>query len=219
MNYRIHPLSENAITLYFKQEISPEINDLVLAASLWIEENRFEGFIEVVPAYASLTVFYDLVELINQGHKSPSAFVESRLSEIPFESLKAVNKSKNLIEIPVEYSGKDLKVVSQHSKLSEKEIIILHTEPEYRVYMMGFLPGFAYLGGLNQKLATPRRKVPRLKVPAGSVGIAGSQTGIYPLESPGGWQLIGHTDKKLFDIKNQKLSILSTGDYVKFKAI
>ncbi|KPM46988.1 5-oxoprolinase subunit PxpB [Jiulongibacter sediminis] len=219
MNYRIHPLSENAITLYFEQKISPEINDLVIASCLWIEENSFPGFIEVVPAYASLTVFYDLVELINQGYKSPFLFVKSKMQEIPFESLKTGNKPKNLIEIPVEYSGEDLQIVGRHSKLSEKEIIKLHTEPEYRVYMMGFLPGFAYMGGLNQKLATPRKKKPRLKVPAGSVGIAGAQTGIYPLESPGGWQLIGHTDKKLFDPSDRKLSLLSTGDYVKFKAV
>ncbi|WP_304237453.1 5-oxoprolinase subunit PxpB [Jiulongibacter sediminis] len=219
MNYRIHPLSENAITLYFEQKISPDINDLVIASCLWIEENSFPGFIEVVPAYASLTIFYDLIELINQGYKSPFLFVKSKMQEIPFESLKAGNKPKNLIEIPVEYSGEDLQIVGKHSRLSEKEIIKLHTEPEYRVYMMGFLPGFAYMGGLNQKLATPRKKKPRLKVPAGSVGIAGAQTGIYPLESPGGWQLIGLTDKKLFDPSDRKLSLLSTGDYVKFKAV
>lgn len=219
MNYKIHPLSENAITIYFEQEVSPRVNDLVLATSLWIEENSFPGFIETVPAYASLTVFYDLLILAQNGHKSPFSYVKDRLAQIPFDSLKSFDKAKKLIEIPVEYSGKDLAEVARHTKLSEKEVIRLHTEPEYRVYMMGFLPGFAYMGGLNQKLATPRKKNPRLKVPAGSVGIAGNQTGIYPLESPGGWQLIGHTDVKLFDPDDQKLSLLSTGDYVKFIAV
>lgn len=128
----------------------------------------------------------------------------------------APSTKKSIIEIPVTYNGEDLEYVSNHTGFSRAEIISLHTAPIYRVFMMGFLPGFAYLGGMDKRLSVPRLDSPRPKVPAGSVGIAGEQTGIYPTESPGGWQLIGRTQIQLFNQHDKQLTLLKQGDYVRF---
>ncbi|MGR3812375.1 5-oxoprolinase subunit PxpB [Jiulongibacter sp. NS-SX5] len=216
MDYRIHPLSENAVTLYLEQRISPEINDMVIGICEWIESNPFEGFVELVPAYSSVTIYYDLVKVNAFYQQSPFKFLKTYLGGIPFDQLQKSKVDQRIIEIPVDYSGEDLETVAEYNKLSVKEVIEVHSEPLYRVYMMGFLPGFPYLGGLSPQIATPRKEKPRLKVKAGSVGIAGNQTGIYPLDSPGGWQIIGHTKRKLFSPNEKKLTLLKTGDMVRF---
>ncbi|WP_341225885.1 5-oxoprolinase subunit PxpB [uncultured Arcticibacterium sp.] len=217
MKFDIYPLSEHAISLYFEQKVSPEINDLVLSACEWINKNPMIGFVEVVPAYASLTVFYKILEikpLVKSG--TVSGYVEDYLKSIPLEELTQVERKQNIVEIPVRYNGEDLVSLCEAKDIEKDELIKLHTAPDYRVYMMGFLPGFAYLGGLNEKLSMPRRAKPRIRVPKGSVGIAGSQTGIYPVSSPGGWQLIGQTEAVLFDPKKKKMTLLSNGDTVRF---
>ena len=122
----------------------------------------------------------------------------------------------SLVKIPVIYDGEDLAFVAEYNQLSIEEVINIHTFPIYSVYMMGFLPGFAYLGGLDARIATPRKPTPRTKVPAGSVGIAGNQTGIYPSESPGGWQLIGRTERQLYTPNSPEITLLKAGDLVKF---
>ena len=128
-----------------------------------------------------------------------------------------------VLEVPVLYGGEemgpDLKFVAENAKMSEEEVIKLHSEPEYLIYMLGFTPGFTYLGGLNDAIETPRLKTPRVKIPAGSVGIAGKQTGVYPIDSPGGWQLIGRTPLKMYDADREKPILPEAGQYIKFVPI
>ncbi|UBM58481.1 5-oxoprolinase subunit PxpB [Marinilongibacter aquaticus] len=221
MIYKIHPLSESAITVYFEQKVSEEINNQVLSAKKWIEENPFAGLLEVVPAIASFTVFYDLLEVKRHCEFSGLAFdfVKAYLENMPWQNLPNFNREVERVEIPVRYNGPDLELVAAHCQKSVEQIVEMHTAAVYRVFMMGFLPGFAYLGGMNKALATPRKAEPRLRVKAGSVGIAGEQTGVYPLDSPGGWQIIGETDLKLFDPNETELSLLKAGDEVVFRAV
>ena len=127
-----------------------------------------------------------------------------------------------MIQIPVCYGnnyGPDLSEVAKHNQLSEKEVIEIHTQQAYLIYMLGFMPGFPYLGGLDQRLHTPRRSEPRIKIDEGSVGIANNQTGLYPMESPGGWQIIGRTPLKVFDIESKPMTLYKAGDYIQFYEI
>ena len=216
MNYKIFPISEQAVTLQIEQRIDPLLNDQILFWVNYIREKPFDGFREVVPAYASLTVFYNLVEVQQQCRPGQTAFsfVAEWLKALP-KGTPAKNNSVRK-EIPVSYEGPDLLRVAEINGLSEKEVIEMHSSAVYRVYMLGFLPGFAYLGGLDEKLTAPRLETPRIKVPAGSVAIGGNQTGIYPFESPGGWNIIGHSDIQLFDYKLNRPSFLVPGDEVVF---
>jgi inhibitor of KinA len=194
------------------------INALVSQLFDYCNKRPFKGFIEAVPAYASLTVFYDVIQVRNAYTYADTAYslVENYLA-IALQNLSSIEiKEPTLIEVPVVYDGEDLVFVAAHNQLSIEEVIQIHTEAIYRVYMMGFLPGFAYLGGMDERIATPRKSTPRTKVPAGSVGIAGKQTGIYPLESPGGWQLIGRTLVSLFNIDSSNPTLLKAGDLVRF---
>ncbi len=145
-------------------------------------------------------------------------FLRDRLAALDVEHLGAPRR----VEIPVCYGGElgpDLDDVARTHGLAPEEVIRLHADADYLVYMIGFMPGFAYLGGLPERIATPRRKTPRTAVPAGTVGIGGRQTGVYPLVSPGGWNLIGRTPVKIFDIKRDEPTLLSTGDRVRFRPI
>ncbi|WP_143706051.1 5-oxoprolinase subunit PxpB [Emticicia sp. TH156] len=216
--YRIFSLSDSSITIDFGSVIDEAVNTRVAQLLDYCKENPFVGFSEAVPAYASLTVFYDVIQVRNAYADSPTAYalVENYLVEALNKLNIATSTSPNLIEIPVIYNGEDIAFVAEHHQLSIEEVIQIHSAATYRVYMMGFLPGFAYLGGMDARIATPRRASPRTSVPAGSVGIAGRQTGIYPLASPGGWQLIGHTNTPLFDMNAQPPTLLKAGDLVRF---
>lgn len=198
--------------------IDVDINTFVAQLFDYCNEHPFEGFKEAVPAYASLSIFYDVIKVRNANPHGDTAyaFVENYLTK-SFKNLSSTEiKEPKLIEIPVIYDGEDLEFVATHSQLSIEDVIYIHTQATYRVFMMGFLPGFAYLGGMDERIATPRKSTPRTKVPAGSVGIAGKQTGIYPLESPGGWQLIGRTALSLFDMDSPNPTLLKAGDLVRF---
>lgn len=221
VNYKIFPLSDSAITIDFGNIIDEKINDIVMQLYQSCTQNAFVGLKEVMPAYASLTIFYDVfsVKKNNILYRSAYAFVEDFLIK-SYENIgEAERYVKRIIEIPVFYDGEDLAYVADYHQISEAQVVELHTTPTYRVYMMGFLPGFAYMGGLDARIATPRRATPRTKVPAGSVGIAGNQTGIYPSESPGGWQLIGRTELQLYTPNATEITLLKTGDLVKFIAL
>lgn len=221
INYKIFPLSDSAITIDFGNVIDEKINDIVMQLYQSCTKNAFVGMKEVMPAYASLTIFYDVfsVRKNNILYKSAYAFVENFLIN-SYENIgEAESYTKRTIEIPVFYDGEDLSYVADYHQISEAQVIELHTAPTYRVYMMGFLPGFAYMGGLDARIATPRRANPRTKVPAGSVGIAGNQTGIYPSESPGGWQLIGRTELELYTPNATEITLLKAGDLIKFIAL
>lgn len=211
--YEIYALGDSAITIEFGKYINPETNDHVLARFKQFQEKPIKGVLDLIPSYHSLTLCYDLSDVAKQktGLNSLIDLVKIRLEE-PIESHHISSK---LHEVPVVYGGKngsDLLRVSQEKGIDLNEIIRLHAEPTYRVYMLGFIPGFAYLGELHTKLTMPRKSTPQPMIP-GSIGIAGLQTGIYPSFSPGGWNIIGHTDYPL--LKNG-MPILQAGDQVKF---
>jgi inhibitor of KinA len=213
---QIFPLGNTAISIEFSKEISEPLNQYIVALAAYLQANHCGGFVEVVPAYSSLTVFYQ---------PSPAfRFLDAKnwleLMIQTFEEKKTLIAAKpTLISIPCSYTSEDLNFVAEHNNLSISDVIQIHSNATYRVYMMGFMPGFAYLGGLDARIATPRRTTPRAKVPAGSVGIAGNQTGIYPIASPGGWQLIGQTDVLLFSRFKEPNSLLKAGDLVRFMPV
>lgn len=221
MPHRIFPISENAVTIDFGNEISVELNEKVIELADFITKNHFEGLVEVVPAYSSLTVFFDLTKVRQSYDEFDTAFsFVKTFIENALTRLKKKKKSESrLIKIPVSYSEKfavDLDYVAQNANLTKKQIIQIHTSKVYRVFMIGFLPAFAYMGEVDDRIATPRKTTPRTRIERGSVGIAGKQTGIYPLESPGGWQIIGKTELEIFKPESEEISLLKTGDLVKF---
>lgn len=184
-------------------------------------ENPFPGFTEAVPAYASLAIFYDVVTVRQNNPRFATAFesVKNYIQELIDTGFTATVTTSGKIIIPVLYNGEDLQSMAAAKNITVDELITIHTAQEYQVYMIGFLPGFAYMGSVDGRIAMPRRQVPRTLVPAGSVGIAGRQTGIYPLSSPGGWQLVGQTPVKIFDAAKPSPCLLSAGDTVRFISI
>lgn len=211
---RIYPLGNDALLIRLEQKIDPSILDKVLKISHEIELEKFNGVKEVVPAYASFAVYYD--PLVT----SYKALKENIGQLISGEDLKNKKTDYILWEIPVCYElGIDMKEFSSEKKLTPEQIIHYHTIPEYLVYMRGFVPGFLYLGGLDEKLYQQRKPTPTRKVSPGSVAIGGQQTGIYSLPGPAGWHVIGETPVKLFDPDNKDIMQIKPGDKVKFKAI
>lgn len=207
-------LGDSAVNVEFANVISVTVNHQVQALSWLLDREQITGFIEWIVTYRSLTLFYDPLVLSFEE-------VRTTLYHLSLDQVLDQNKGRR-ISIPVCYDeayGPDLRDLSAATGLSIETVIALHTEPDYPVYMLGFLPGFAYLGGLNPRLAMARLATPRLSIPAGSVGIAGEQTGIYPLSSPGGWRLIGQTPLTLFDPDRDPMILFSPGDSLHFEAI
>ena len=218
---RIFPLSESALTVEFGNEISLDLNARAISLAEHFRQNPFPGFIEAVPAYSSVTLFFDLAETRREFSEFTSSF--AAVSEIVLRAADAiqnfVNTTPQLIEIPMSVSesdSPDLPLISERTGLSAKEVIEIFTARTYRVYMLGFLPGFAYMGEVDERIATPRLSTPRTNVPEGSIGIAGKQSGIYPLSSPGGWNIIGRTDLRLFDPQAAEPTLLKPGNEVRF---
>ena len=203
--------------------IDERTHRLVRAASRRIRGEPPPGFVDIVPAFVSIVVHYEPLTARGQTKTGTPydrvvAFLRERLADLDVEHLDM----PRTVEIPVCYGGElgpDLEDVARLHGLAPEDVIRLHTGAEYLVYMIGFMPGFAYLGGLPERIATPRRKTPRTAVPAGTVGIGGRQTGVYPLVSPGGWNLIGRTPLKIFDFARDEPTLVSTGDRVRFRAI
>ncbi|MES2003865.1 MAG: 5-oxoprolinase subunit PxpB [Bacteroidota bacterium] len=221
--YRIYPCGDHAITLELGEVIDIAINQKVMAVYHRLLSQKITGVIDIIPAYSSLTLVYDVLTL---AKKQAGGSVYERMKQLLEKEAASVNDTTNtlspLVRIPVCYDASlapDLASLAETHQLSIEDVIALHTGKTYRVYMIGFLPGFAYMGSVDEKINTPRKPQPRTKVPAGSVGIAGEQTGIYPLDSPGGWQLIGQTPVKLFDTANSNPCFLNPGDEVEFYAI
>ena len=212
---RVLAAGDAAVTIEFGETVAPEINDRVRIFAQAVEGLRLGGLIEIVPTYRSATVYFDPVVI----EISPLA---ERLLALA-KSLPPPNPCPSrLVDIPVAYGGEfgpDLADVTSFARLSIEETIALHTSVEYRVYMLGFSPGFPYLGPVPDAIAMPRLPTPRAKVPAGSVGIAGTQTGIYPLDTPGGWRVIGRTPLRLYDQARPKPFLLEPGDSVRFVRI
>lgn len=221
---RIFPLGDSALTVEFGNEISETINKKAIALADRIETTGFPGFIESVPAYASTTIFYDLIEVRRRFTQYPTAFdaVNAQLENALKTLADSTAKAPRLVEVPVHFdteSALDLDFVAHEAGLSQTEVIDIFTSTTYRVFMLGFLPGFTYMGEVDKRIAVPRKLTPRTLLPKGSVGIAGKQTGIYSLESPGGWQIVGRTDVEMFTPDADQPSLLQPGDEVKFIAI
>jgi len=218
---KIHPLGDNCVTVDFGNEISTELNSRAVALAAYFEANRFPGFIESVPAYSSVSIFYDLLE-VRQAHpqfKNAFELVSYLVRGAVTRESNASPSNMHVVEIPVDFSDAaalDMESIIEYGGVTRTETIDLFTSQTYRVFMLGFLPGFAYMGEVDDRIAIPRRDSPRKKVPKGSVGIAGRQTGIYPLESPGGWQIIGRTDLEMFTPGDERPSLLQPGDEVRF---
>ena len=214
--FKLTPLGDWAIQVQFGYEISNAVFDQVQTFSDKIRRCQDKRVLDVVPAYTSVTVFYQTWVSYNQM----ADWAHQLYTEEPVRNHVLTNP--RLVEIPVCYGGKfgpDLDYVASYHRLSVDDVISKHTTPLYMVYMIGFMPGFPYLGGLDPRLATPRLSSPRSIVQKGSVGIAGGQTGLYPLESPGGWQLLGRTPKKMFNVLTNPPTQLQSGDHVSFVAI
>ncbi len=219
--YQIFPLGDSAITLDFGNLIDEKLNSLVINLFQSLKETPIPGMIEAVPAYSSITIYYGIHELTKQAPnaKNISSWMETQLIERLEILTKQEQATGNLVEVPVCYDeefGWDLSEIAKVKKLTTTEILEIHCSSIYRVYLLGFLPGFPYMGGLHEKLEMPRRAQPRQRLEAGSVGIAGKQTGIYPLASPGGWQIIGRTPLQLFNANNKTPTLFAAGDRVRF---
>jgi KipI family sensor histidine kinase inhibitor len=213
---RYLPFGDSALVVEFGEVISLEANSKVTALNEAIQKAKIQGVEELVPTYRSLLVRYNPLKTTYEQLVFQIKDVEKTLKE-----LTAKVEGRRII-IPVVYGGEygpDLAYVAKYHKLSEKQVVKLHSETEYRVYMIGFVAGFPYLGEVPDEIVTPRLETPRVKVPAGSVGIAEKQTGIYPCEAPGGWQIIGKTPLTLFNPQQQPPALLKPGDNVKFKPI
>ena len=203
------------MVIEFGDAISPEINRRVHDMTNAIEKAAVRGVFDLVPTYRSLLVYYDPT-------KTSAADLQTSLEQMELDIDERSQEKPRIVHIPTLYGGEygpDLEFVAENGGLSTQEVIQIHSEADYLVYAMGFTPGFPYLGGLSEKLTTPRLESPRLAIPAGSVGIAESQTGVYPAVSPGGWRLIGRTPVKLFDQGNTPPALLSAGDYLLFVPI
>ncbi len=199
----------------FGDKIGPEINQKVRKIFLTLKKVAIDGITEAVPTYCSILIFYDPSKISFGQLQQEILNIDQKLEEVTIPPPET-------IEIPVLYGGEygpDLDFVAQHNGLTPEEVIEIHTSGTYLIYMIGFTPGFPFLGGLSERLFTPRLKTPRAVVPAGSVGIANNQTGIYPIDSPGGWQLIGRSPLKLYNPCRENPILLKAGNYIKFKRI
>ncbi|MDR1831664.1 MAG: 5-oxoprolinase subunit PxpB [Fusobacteriaceae bacterium] len=207
---------DSALIVELGNEISPLINSKVRKITEYLDSLKNDFILDLLPTYRSVIIYYDprkisyeeMVELVSDN------------CDTSYQSME--NVPKQVVEIPVLYGGEygpDIETIAKHNKLTTDEVVQIHASRDYLVYMLGFTPGFPYLGGMSKKIATPRLKEPRKRIPAGSVGIAGEQTGIYPLSSPGGWQLLGRTPLKIFNLQSDPHFLLEAGDTIRFVPI
>jgi inhibitor of KinA len=221
--YRIFPLGDFAITIDFGNTINESINKEVIARFNQLQEKPLPGLIEMIPAYSSLTIYYDILALKKKivNHTTMFEWMKEQLEKQLKMPVQENIIEERLVRIPVCYEGEfspDIQQLAAAKNISVDEVIQIHTSSGYKVYMLGFLPGFAYMGEVNEKIVMNRKPQPQ-NVLAGSIGIAGKQTGIYPLASPGGWQIIGRTPLKLFDTGREEPVLLKAGDTVQFYSI
>ena len=216
MKPTISPVGDRAISIDFGQVIDPTINRHIRQTIERIKALQLEGLIELVPTYCALLVEYDAMLY---SYSEICNIIEPTLEE---GMTNTTNELVTVVEVPTVYGGEfgpDLSFVASHNHLSEDEVISIHSGTDYLVYMLGFIPGFTYLGGMDPRIATPRLSSPRTLIPAGSVGIAGEQTGTYPSDSPGGWQIIGRTPVTMYDMSKAQAALLNAGDYVRYVPI
>lgn len=211
-NVRFLLTGDTSLCAEFGNEISEAINAEIRAFNLLLTERKIPGIVETVPTYRSLMIHYD-----------PGVISFDKLIPVLESLTTALDQVEippsDVLEIPVLYGGEmgpDLAFVAEHAKKTQEDVINIHTSTEYLIYMLGFTPGFTYLGGMSAEIETPRLETPRVLIPAGSVGIAGKQTGVYPIDSPGGWQLIGRTPVKMYDPDRETPILPRAGQYIKF---
>lgn len=226
MEYSLHPLGDNAVIIELGEDMNIETQKKVEMISSFFDDHPPDWIIEYIPAFTTVAIFYDPVKVINIHNngflKPPYDCVCDDLKNMLTGVKVSETVEPRVVEIPVCYGGElgpDLDYVANSNGITTEEAIEIHSNGDYLVYMIGFAPGFPYIGGMSDKIATPRRESPRLKIPAGTVGIAGKQTGVYPIETPGGWQLIGKTPLKLFQPNEASPSLLKAGDKIRFKPI
>jgi inhibitor of KinA len=222
-SYHIFSMGETAISIEFGKEISIDGHEKVMALLHVLQHQPIPWIKDIIPAYTTLTIVFDAMMVYKL---SPAAPIHSTVKQQLVQMLELCSNTNGVpprkMEIPVCYDeifALDTKNMALEKNLSIDEIIDLHVSKTYRVYMIGFLPGFPYMAAVDEKLTTPRLSSPRSNVPAGSVGIAGEQTGIYPLDSPGGWNIIGRTPLQLFDASKENPVFLQAGDEISFKRI
>jgi inhibitor of KinA len=213
-------MGDQALVAEFGERIDPVLSAHIAALAQRLRESRPIGVLDIVPAYSTLTLHYDPAA-VGAGASPYEALAETIGTWLQAQSVDTRAPGR-IIEIPVCYGGvfgEDLEALARNRGLTVEEAIAIHSSASYHVHMLGFVPGFAYLGGLDARLAMPRRDTPRPRVPAGSVAIAGEQTCVYPLDTPGGWQIVGRTPLQLFRPEASPPSLLNAGDTVRFKAI
>ncbi len=211
----IKQYTEDSITLEFGEEISPELNKQIVNTSKYIDSLALDGVVETIISYTRLVLYYNIFQ-------TSAAEIIEEIEKIDLQKISQEDYAYRIVEIPVCYGdeyGPDIKLFEE-AGLSAEEVIERHANKEYLVYMLGFMPGFVYLGGLDEKLFKDRLESPRTNIQAGSVGIAGQQTGVYPFDSPGGWNLIGRTPIRLYDLRRGEDTILyDAGDRIIFRPI
>jgi inhibitor of KinA len=211
---RILPAGDRALTVELANEISPEINGRVRALATALARDRLPGIIDLVPTYRSLLVYYDPLRT------GPEELKACILNLVVGDNVPS--STGKVLAIPVAYGGEygpDMEFVARHAGLSPQEVADIHAGTDYLVYMIGFNTAFPYLGGMSVRISAPRLESPRTRIPAGSVGIAQQQTGIYPVDSPGGWQIIGRSPIRLFDPRRDPPVALEAGDFIRFVPI
>lgn len=216
----IEPLGDAALLIRLGERIDEATHRRVAAVSAHLATHSFPGMIEQVPAFTTIAVYYEPLRVagVESAFARASALVSELLVGVPDQPLS----ESEPVEIPVCYGGDlgpDLDFVAEHAKISLDDVVKIHAAGDYRVYMIGFAPGFPFLGGLDERISAPRRSSPRLAVPAGSVAIGGKQTGVYPIETPGGWQIIGRTRLPLFRPDLSPPTLLQMDGRVRFRAI
>ena len=214
-NYKITQTSDRTLLIHFDENNSSDIQEAIFQLSHYLLNNSFEGILNIHPGYMSILVTVDIEQISMQTMNNHLLQVIKNAQEIKLPG-------SVVVDIPVLYGGQygiDLNRVAELNNLSDTEVIELHSSGDYHVSFIGFTPGFPYISGMVEKLATPRLENPRKRVPAGSIGIGGSQTGIYPSSTPGGWNLIGQTPLHIFDIQNPEKALLKIGDRISFNPI
>lgn len=214
---KINSLSETAVTITLGESIALEVHQEVMRFCTFIRELALDDVEEIVPGYASVTVFTGIG--FYQRHGSLKEYFTGIYEQYRREYKSDLSLSSRKVEIPVSYTGEDLPEVARYCGLSVREVARIHSGTDYVVAMIGFRPGFPYLLGLDPRLTMPRRSTPRLRVPKGAVALGGQQTGVYPAESPGGWHIIGYTPAELFDINLTPPNLLQVGDTLRFKPV
>ena len=203
---------DSSVLIEFGKEINPETNRRIAATVQLIRDQQIEGIVDMIPTYCALLINYDPRVILYDP-------LVKRLQSLLKIEVSVGEEKKRVYEIPVCYGGKygpDMDIIAKHAGLTEEEVVRIHSSRDYLIYMLGFLPGFTYLGGLDERIHTPRLQTPRVRIEAGSVGIGGSQTGIYPLDSPGGWNLMGKTPVRTYDPDREVPILVEAGEYIRF---